>query len=67
MSEIAGYTVHYGTSKGNYPYSIAINDSSATSVTVTNLQAGTYYMVMTTSDMDDRVSSYSSMATKQTQ
>lgn len=67
MSEIAGYTVRYGTSKGNYPYSIAINDGSATSVTVTNLPAGTYYMVMTTRDTGDRDSSYSSMATKQTQ
>jgi len=67
MSEIAGYTVHYGTSYGNYPYSIAINDGSATSVTVTDLPAGTYYMVMTTRDTEDRYSSYSSMATKQTQ
>ena len=67
LSEIAGYTLHYGTSKGNYPHSIAINDASATSVTVNNLSAGTYYMVMTTRDTNNQDISYSSMATKQTQ
>ena len=67
LSEIAGYTVHYGTSSGNYPDSFYISDGSATAVTVTDLPAGTYYLVVTTRDTDGRESRYSSMATKQTQ
>ena len=67
LSEISGYTVHYGTSKGNYPDSFSINNGSATAVTVTDLPAGTYYLVVTTRDTDGRESGYSSMATKQTQ
>ena len=65
LSEIAGYTVYYGTSKGNYPDSLSVNDISATSVTVTDLPIGTYYLVMTTRDTDGRESGYSSMTTIQ--
>ena len=64
MSEIAGYTVYYGTVAGNYPNSLKINDGSATSVNITNLPLGTYYMVVTTRDSDGRESVESSMVAK---
>jgi hypothetical protein len=67
LSEIAGYTVHHGTSKGNYTGSFSINDGSATAVTITDVPAGIYYLVVTTRDTDGRESGYSSMATKQVQ
>ena len=60
MSEITGYTVHYGTSAGNYPNSLNINDGSATSATITNLPLSTYYMVVTTRDSGGAESRYSS-------
>ncbi|MEA2093007.1 MAG: fibronectin type III domain-containing protein, partial [Pseudomonadota bacterium] len=64
LSEIAGYTAYYGTSAGNYPNSLNINDGSATSATITNLPLDTYYMVVTTRDSDGRESSYSSEVVK---
>jgi len=67
LSEIAGYTVYYGKSMGNYSDSLIINDGSATAVTITDLPVGTYYLVLTTRDTDGRESEYSSMATIQTQ
>ena len=67
LSEIAGYTVYYGTSMGNYSDSLIINDGSATVVTITDLPVGIYYLVLTTRDTDGRESEYSSMATIQTQ
>jgi hypothetical protein len=67
MSEIAGYTVYYGTSMGNYTDSFSINDGYASDVTLTGLPAATYYLVMTTRDTDGRESDYSSVVTKQAQ
>ena len=67
LSEITGYTVHYGTSKGNYPQSYTINNGSATSATISNLPVGTYYLVMTTRDTDGRDSGYSTSVTIPTQ
>jgi len=64
MSEITGYTVYYGTSAGHYPNSLDISDASDTSVTITNLPLGTYYMVLTTRDSGGRESSYSSEVVK---
>ena len=64
MSEIAGYTVYYGTVAGNYPNSLKINDGSATSVNITNLPLGTYYMIVTTRDSGGRESVESSMVAK---
>ncbi len=34
MSEIVGYTVYYGTSKGNHPDAVAINNASDISVAI---------------------------------
>jgi len=64
LSEIAGYTVYYGTVANNYPNSININDGSATSISIPNLPLGTYYMVAATRDYDGRESVQSSMVTK---
>ncbi|MGB5408431.1 MAG: fibronectin type III domain-containing protein, partial [Thiogranum sp.] len=62
LSEISGYTVYYGTSSGNHPNSLIINDGSATSATINNLPLGTYYLVVTTLDSGGRESSHSSEA-----
>ena len=62
LSEIAGYTVHYGRSKGKYSSHIKVNDHSAISKTVQNISTGTYYVVVTTRDAGGRESSYSKEA-----
>jgi len=65
LSEISGYKVYYGTSEGNYSNSISVNDGSATSAVVDNLQVGTYYMVVTSRDVGGRESGYSGVVVKQ--
>ena len=64
LSEIASYTIYYGTVANNYPNSINIKDGSATSINITGLPPATYYMVATTRDYNGRESIKSSMVTK---
>lgn len=59
MAEIAGYRIYYGTSKGGYKEQMHINDSSIMHATLSGLATGTYYMVVTTLDVDGRESTYS--------
>ncbi len=59
LSEISGYKVYYGTTSGKYPNTIPVNNGSATGYTITGLNSGTYYFVVTTLDTDGRESQYS--------
>ncbi len=59
MSEISGYRVYYGNVKGNYTNQVVINNSADMQVTLKNLAAGTYYIVVTAYDNDGRESAYS--------
>ena len=63
LSEIAGYTIYYGDSAGNYTQSLSVNDGLATSVIINSLPLGTYYMVVTARDYDGRESKYSDVVT----
>jgi hypothetical protein len=62
ISEIEGYTLHYGAAPGNYTRSISIEDPYTTSVTLTDLPRGTYYFAITTHDTGGLRSSYSDAA-----
>ena len=64
LSDIDGYHIHYGTSAGNYPNSVNVADGTAQSVIVNNLSVGTYYVVMSTYDVNGLESANSSMVTK---
>ena len=59
MSEIAGYRVYYGTTQGQYTEGAEVSDSGTMQATFNILGAGTYYIVVTAYDMDDRESAYS--------
>jgi hypothetical protein len=59
MSDIAGYRVYYGSSQGDYSEIVDIADSSTMQVTLNNVPSGTYYIVVTTYDVDGRESGYS--------
>jgi hypothetical protein len=59
LADIDGYRIHYGNSSGNYTYHIDLADGTAQSVVLTDLTLGTYYLVMTTYDIDGRESNYS--------
>ena len=60
LSEIAGYRIYYGTSVGEYSNPINILDSTATAAELDSLSlSGSYYIVITTVDLDGRESSFS--------
>lgn len=63
MAEIAGYKVYYGTSQNNYTNEVDIADRNTMQATLKSLVAGTYYIVVTTYDMDGRESAYSQVVT----
>ena len=67
VSDLAGYTVHYGTSQGNYTSSISVDDPFTTSVVVADLPPGTYYFALTATDKAGLESGYSGAVTKQAQ
>jgi hypothetical protein len=64
LSEIDGYRIYYGVSAGDYPDWVDVADGTAQTVTMTDMPAGTYYLVMTTYDVSGNESAYSSMVTK---
>jgi len=59
LSEIGGYRIYYGTTSGNHPVTVDIGDGSTQSTTLSNLAAGTYYLVMTTVDTNGQESTES--------
>lgn len=65
LSEIAGYRVHYGTTRGNYPNHINITNGTLQSATLTDVPVGTYYVTMSTYDASGLESSYSTPVVKQ--
>jgi hypothetical protein len=67
MGEIAGYTLYYGTTEGDYRNSVDISEANTTSATVSDLPEGTYYFVVTARDITGLESGYSDVATRQVQ
>ena len=61
LADIDGYNVYYGTTSGQYPNKVTINDGTATGYTFTNFPTGTHYFVVTTVDTDGRESQYSTV------
>ena len=58
MAEIAGYRIHYGTSQGSYTQTIDVNDAYIDEIAL-DVSEGTYYLVITTIDVDGRESAFS--------
>lgn len=46
LSDLGGYKIYYGTSSGNYSASVTVPDPAATTHTVQDLPASTYYFVL---------------------
>jgi len=65
LSEISSYTIYFGNSVGDYPYSVAVEDPTTTHIDISDLPVGTYYLVMTTTDNLGQESGYSSVAVKE--
>jgi hypothetical protein len=59
LSDIAGYRIYYGVEPGNYQSQIDVSDGSAVQAQISGISRGTYYIVLTTIDVDGRESAYS--------
>ena len=59
LADIEGYRIYYGSSAGDYPNSVDIDDGTAVQLTLSNLPLGTYHLVMTTYDVAGRESAFS--------
>jgi hypothetical protein len=64
MSEIAGYTVYYGSSGGSYSSSINVPNSTTTALTITDLPPASYDFVVTARDTSGLESMHSSAETR---
>ncbi len=59
LIQIAGYRIYYGLEAGKYLNKIDIDDGLATEGQLTNIPKGTYFVVMTTIDIDGAESVFS--------
>ena len=64
LTNLAGYKVYWGTSQGNYPNSVTLNNAGLTSYVVGNLVPGTYFFVMTAVNGSSAESPRSNAASK---
>jgi len=65
LSEIDSYTVYFGTSAGDYPYSVAVENTGGTDLDIPDLPTDTYYLVITATDRAGRESGYSRIVVKE--
>ena len=64
LTDLKGYRIYYGTSPGNYPNRVILDNPGLSTVVVENLVPGTYYFVSTAVNDFDIESDYSNMAQK---
>ena len=64
LTNLAGYTIHYGNSSGNYTTTIDVNSPGIRSYVVQNLSSGTFYFAMTANDTAGNSSAFSNEASK---
>lgn len=65
LTDLAGYTVHYGTSASNLSNSVTVNSPSTTTYTITSLVTGrTYYFAIASVNSSGVSSDLSGVASK---
>ena len=64
LTDLAGYTIYWGTTPGNYTDTTTINNPGITTFTVDGLAPGTYEFVATSLNAAGIESTYSNPATK---
>jgi hypothetical protein len=67
LADIDGYRIYYGTSTGSLSQMKDVTDGTATSATISNVSTGTWYVAMTTYDVNGLESSRSGVVTKTAQ
>ena len=64
LTDLAGYKLYWGTTPGNYPNSVTIDNPGLTTFVVENLVSGTYEFVATAFNTSGVESQFSNTATK---
>ena len=64
LNDLAAYKIYYGTSSGNYPNQIDIDNPGISTYVVENLPPDTYYFVSTAINSNGIESDFSNVATK---
>ena len=64
LNDLEGYKVYWGTSPGDYPSSVTLDNPGLTSYVVENLVPGTYFFVMTALNAPGAESQHSNSASK---
>jgi len=64
LNDLAGYSIYWGTTPGNYPNSVRIDNPGLTTYVVENLAPGTYEFVATAFNAAGTESRYSNVASK---
>lgn len=64
LTDMAGYTIYYGTNQNNLNQIININNAGTTSYVFNNLTAATYYFSITAKDNSNNESARSNIASK---
>jgi hypothetical protein len=67
LEDLSGYRIYWGTTSGNYPNSLTIDNPGLTTYVIDNLASGTYEFVATSFNAAGVESSYSNPATKTVQ
>jgi hypothetical protein len=67
LTDLAGYTIHYGRLSGVYDYQIDVNTPGVMTYVVENLVPGDWYFAMTAYDADGLKSDFSNEAQRQIQ
>jgi len=64
LTDLAAYKIYYGTTQGNYPNEVRIDNPGITTYVIDNLSANTYFFVSTSINSLEIESDYSNVASK---
>ena len=64
LTNLAGYTIVYGTSSSDLDQSVELNDPTSTTYTISALSAGTWYFALNAINADGTLSALSTVASK---
>ena len=64
LTNLAGYTIVYGTSSSALDQSVELDDPSSTTYTISALATGTWYFALNAINADGTLSALSTVATK---
>jgi len=64
LTDLAGYNIYFGSSQGNYPNRVGIDNQSISTYVIENLLPDTYYVVATSLNSQGVESTYSNVAVK---